>query len=52
MPHGPHPGRYEASIGKQRTDEVAVMLDCKLPLLPTRAAQQIEDPDYDRSFLG
>jgi homogentisate 1,2-dioxygenase len=52
MPHGPHPGRYEASIGKRHTDEVAVMLDCKLPLVPTRAAQAIEDADYDRSFLG
>jgi homogentisate 1,2-dioxygenase len=52
MPHGPHPGRYEASIGKRHTDEVAVMLDCKLPLVPTRAAQSIEDADYDRSFLG
>jgi homogentisate 1,2-dioxygenase len=52
MPHGPHPGRYEASIGKRHTDEVAVMLDCKLPLVPTRAAQSIEDAHYDHSFLG
>jgi homogentisate 1,2-dioxygenase len=52
MPHGPHPGRYEASIGKRYTDELAVMLDCRRPLLPTRLARSIEDPEYDLSFRG
>jgi homogentisate 1,2-dioxygenase len=50
--HGPHPGAYEGSIGAQRTDEVAVMLDTYLPLQATPAALAIEDPDYERSFVG
>jgi len=50
VPHGPHPGRYEQSLGMQRTEEVAVMLDCRLRLLPTRAALEIEDASYDASF--
>jgi homogentisate 1,2-dioxygenase len=49
-PHGPQPGRYEASIGKRSTDEVAVMLDCQRPLSMTRAAADVEDTDYESSF--
>lgn len=49
--HGPHPGAYEASIGTKRTDELAVMLDCALPLQPTAAALGIEDPAYHDSFI-
>jgi homogentisate 1,2-dioxygenase len=48
--HGPHPGRYEQSVGARRTDEVAVMLDCRLPLSATRAALEVEDMDYEASF--
>ncbi|MDQ3033082.1 MAG: homogentisate 1,2-dioxygenase [Myxococcota bacterium] len=51
IPHGPHPGAYEASRGVQRTDELAVMLDCVLPLQPTAAAARIEDPGYQDSFV-
>jgi homogentisate 1,2-dioxygenase len=51
LPHGPHPGRYEASIGERRTEEVAVMLDCDEPLFPTAQARNIEDPDYEASLL-
>src|SRR5262249_13121413 len=43
IPHGPHPGAYEASIGTTRTDELAVMLDCYARLHPTEAADAIED---------
>jgi homogentisate 1,2-dioxygenase len=50
FPHGPHPGRYEASIGAKRTDEVAVMLDCYRPLELTSLARGIEDPSYEASF--
>ena len=32
IPHGPHPGTYEGSIGKTRTDELAVMVDTFRPL--------------------
>lgn len=52
IPHGPQPGRYEASVGAKRTDELAVMLDCYLPLMATGAAVGIEDPGYDASFAG
>ena len=51
VPHGPHPGSYEKSIGTTRTDEIAVMVDTFLPLTPTAAAVNVEDPDYQDSFL-
>jgi len=50
VPHGPHPGRYESSPGARHTEEVAVMLDCRLRLLPTGAALEIEDAAYEASF--
>lgn len=50
IPHGPHPGAYEASIGSSRTDELAVMIDCSQPLALTSFAREIEDPGYDASF--
>jgi homogentisate 1,2-dioxygenase len=50
IPHGPHPGAYEASIGARSTDELAVMLDCALPLQRTAAAAAIEDGEYHTSF--
>jgi homogentisate 1,2-dioxygenase len=50
IPHGPHPGRYEESLGARHTEEVAVMLDCQSRLQRTRAASTIEDSDYDASF--
>jgi homogentisate 1,2-dioxygenase len=49
-PHGPHPGRYEASLGAKRTEEIAVMLDCTARLSVTRSACSIEDLNYDASF--
>lgn len=48
--HGPHPGAYEASIGAQRTDELAVMCDTLLPLVPTAQAASLEDPAYHDSW--
>jgi homogentisate 1,2-dioxygenase len=51
MPHGPHPGAYEASIGTKRTDELAVMLDTFGPLNVTDKALGIEDPNYMASFI-
>jgi homogentisate 1,2-dioxygenase len=52
IPHGPHPGSYEASLGSKDTNELAVMLDCALPLSPTTLAASIEDPAYMQSFLA
>ncbi|AKF08017.1 homogentisate 1,2-dioxygenase [Sandaracinus amylolyticus] len=51
IPHGPHPGAYEKSRGAHRTDELAVMLDCFLPLRPTNAARGVEDAAYQDSFV-
>ncbi len=51
VPHGPHPGSYEKSIGATRTDEIAVMIDTFEPLAPTTAALEVEDPGYQDSFL-
>jgi homogentisate 1,2-dioxygenase len=51
IPHGPHPGAYEGSIGKERTGEWAVMVDTFRPLRPTRLATAIEDRDYVYSWL-
>ncbi len=51
MPHGPHPGAYEASIGVKRTDELALMIDTFKPLKVAAKALSIEDPDYMASFL-
>lgn len=51
IPHGPHPGAYERSIGTHTTDELAVMLDTFAPLSPTAAALRIEDAEYHESFL-
>jgi len=51
LPHGPQPGRTEASIGQQETRELAVMVDTFAPLRVARAALACEDPDYQRSWL-
>jgi homogentisate 1,2-dioxygenase len=55
IPHGPHPGRYEASAGTKgprRTEEIAVMFDCERPLAATAQARNVEDPSYDGSFAS
>jgi homogentisate 1,2-dioxygenase len=51
IPHGPHPGRAEASIGAKYTNELAVMMDSFRPLTVAKAALPIEDPEYYRSWL-
>ncbi len=51
IPHGPHPGRAEASIGAKHTDELAVMMDSFRPLKVAKQALPIEDPEYHRSWL-
>jgi homogentisate 1,2-dioxygenase len=50
VPHGPHPGAYEKSIGSQRTDELAVMLDTFAPLEFTAQASQLEHGPYHYSW--
>jgi len=50
IPHGPHPGAVEKSIGKKETGELAVMVDTFHPLMLTKQALQIENPDYVMSW--
>jgi homogentisate 1,2-dioxygenase len=51
LPHGPQPGATEASIGKERTDELAVMVDTFNPLHITNTALELEKPGYMDSWL-
>jgi homogentisate 1,2-dioxygenase len=51
IPHGPHPGTVEKSIGKEATEELAVMVDPFRPLMLTEDAVAIEDPDYYASWM-
>jgi homogentisate 1,2-dioxygenase len=51
IPHGPHPGTVEASIGKERTEELAVMVDTFNPLSITREAMDLDDGAYPYSWL-
>ena len=51
IPHGPHPGAMERSIGKTVTDELAVMVDTFRPLKVTAAALAIDDGKYFKSWL-
>jgi len=51
IPHGPHPGAYERSIGKTETQELAVMVDTFKPLKITTAAMKIDDGKYWKSWL-
>lgn len=46
IPHGPHPGTVEKSIGTRETAELAVMVDTFHPLMLTKQALEIENEDY------
>ncbi|TVR80311.1 MAG: homogentisate 1,2-dioxygenase [Chitinophagaceae bacterium] len=52
IPHGPHPGTVEKSIGKKETGELAVMIDTFNPLQITKEAMNIEDKDYYKSWVS
>lgn len=51
IPHGPHPGTVEKSLGARETKELAVMIDTFRPLWLTKAALDIEDTDYFKSWI-
>ncbi|WP_109852472.1 homogentisate 1,2-dioxygenase [Aquimarina sp. AU58] len=51
IPHGPHPGAVERSIGQTQTEELAVMVDTFKPLMITEEAMKIADEDYHKSWL-
>jgi len=50
LPHGPHPGKVEESIGQKETIELAVMIDTFRPLRVVKQAGQVEDPNYKYSW--
>lgn len=51
IPHGPHPGAYERSVGQEKTEELAVMVDTFKPLFITEEAMRLDDGDYWKSWL-
>ncbi|MDC3115021.1 homogentisate 1,2-dioxygenase [Bacteroidota bacterium] len=51
IPHGPHPGAMERSIGKKKTDELAVMVDTFAPLQLTQLAIDLSDGKYHKSWV-
>jgi homogentisate 1,2-dioxygenase len=51
IPHGPHPGRAEASIGAKETRELAVMMDTFRPLHVAKQALPVEDAGYFKSWI-
>jgi homogentisate 1,2-dioxygenase len=50
IPHGPHPGAVDKSIGMKETKELAVMVDTFHPLQLTKQALEIEDQNYVMSW--
>ena len=50
IPHGPHPGAVEKSLGAKETKELAVMVDTFHPLQLTKQALEIENPNYTMSW--
>ena len=52
IPHGPHPGAVERSIGQKGSEELAVMIDPFRPLMVTENALKLDDGDYYRSWLN
>lgn len=50
IPHGPHPGAVEKSLGAKETKELAVMVDTFHPLQLTVEALEIENDNYTMSW--
>ncbi len=51
IPHGPHPGAVQKSIGAKETKELAVMVDTFHPLMLTKEALEIENDSYTLSWI-
>ncbi len=51
LPHGPHPGTVEASLGAKETHELAVMIDTFKPLYLTNQALEFVDENYPKSWI-
>ena len=52
IPHGPHPGTMEKSIGEKETFELAVMVDTFSPLMVTEEAIKLQMDDYYKSWIN
>jgi homogentisate 1,2-dioxygenase len=52
IPHGPHPGAIERSIGKKSTNELAVMIDPFRPVMITEDAMNLQVDDYYKSWIA
>jgi len=50
IPHGPHPGKIEESIGKEETNELAVMVDTFKPLSISSLVKDADDENYPLSW--
>ncbi|PCJ26357.1 MAG: homogentisate 1,2-dioxygenase [Flavobacteriales bacterium] len=50
IPHGPHPGAIERSVGKEKTEELAVMIDPFNPVMITEEAMNLQVDDYYKSW--
>ena len=50
--HGPHPNAYKAASEKTFTDEFAVMIDARYPLIATSYFSEIENRDYWKSWMS
>lgn len=51
IPHGPHPGAIERSVGKTKTEELAVMIDPFSPVMITEEAMNLQVDDYYKSWI-
>ncbi len=51
VPHGPHPGAIERSLGKKETNELAVMIDPFKPMSITEEALKLQVEDYHKSWI-
>jgi homogentisate 1,2-dioxygenase len=51
IPHGPHPGAIERSVGKKSTEELAVMIDPFKPVMITQEAMNLQVEDYYKSWI-
>lgn len=51
IPHGPHPGAIERSVGKKATEELAVMIDPFRPVMITEEAMKLNVDDYYKSWF-
>jgi homogentisate 1,2-dioxygenase len=49
--HGPHPKAFKSANDKTHTDEFAVMIDTRFPLIPSEWFTKNENKDYWKSWM-